>query len=127
MVGDSQFRDPWLDEAFASYAESVARDSDPRRVAALLERPGDVGGSMAAFPDDRSYVTAVYGKGAAMLLTAREAAGAEDFDAALRCYVDAQAWTTATPADVARALADLPAALDVLVAAGALDPGDLSG
>ena len=127
MVGDSQFRDPWLDEAFASSAESVARDTDPDRVAALLARPGDVGGSMAAFPDDRSYVTAVYGKGAAMLLAAREAAGPEAFDASLRCYVDAEAWTTATPADVARALADLPAALDVLVEAGALDPGDLTG
>ena len=23
MVGNSQFRDPWLDEAFASWAESV--------------------------------------------------------------------------------------------------------
>jgi hypothetical protein len=62
-----------------------------------------------------------------MLLTAREAAGPEAFDAALRCYVDAQAWTTATPDDVARALEDLPAALDVLLAAGALDPGDLTG
>jgi hypothetical protein len=127
MVGDSQFRDPWLDESFASYAESVTREPDADRIAPLLARPGDVGGSMGAFPDDRSYVTAVYGKGAAMLLTAREAAGPEAFDAALRCYVDAQAWTTATPDDVARALKDLPAALDVLVTAGALDPGDLTG
>jgi hypothetical protein len=127
MVGDSQFRDPWLDESFASYAESVAQEPDPARVEALLARPGDVGASMGAFPDDRSYLTAVYGKGAAMLLTARQAAGPEAFDAALRCYIDAQAWTTATPADVARALADLPAAIDVLVTAGALDPGDLAG
>ncbi len=42
-------------------------------------------------------------------------------DAALRCYVDADAWTIATPDDVARTLQDLPAALDVLTAAGALD------
>ena len=60
-----------------------------------------------------------------MLLTARERAGADAFDAALRCYVDAQAWQIATPADVATALADLPAALDVLEQAGALDPEDL--
>jgi hypothetical protein len=127
MVGDSQYRDPWLDEAFASYAESVMDEPDPERVQALLARAGDVGASMGAFPDDRSYVTAVYGKGAAMLVSARQAAGAEAFDAALRCYVDGQAWTTATPADVARALADLPAALDVLLTAGALDAGDLAG
>jgi aminopeptidase N len=127
MVGDDQFRDPWLDEAFASYAESVVQPVDPGRVAARLALPGDVGGSMAEFADDRSYVGAVYTKGGAMLLTAREAAGPAAFDAAVRCYVDARAWSIATPADVARALAGLPAARDVLVAAGALDPEDLPG
>jgi hypothetical protein len=125
MVGDSQFRDPWLDEAFASYAESVTGDSSPAQVSALLATDGDVGGSMDSFPDDRRYVTAVYGKGDAALLTARQRAGAEAFDAALRCYVDARAWTIATPADVGTALADLPAALAVLQQAGALDPEDL--
>jgi hypothetical protein len=125
MVGDSQFRDPWLDEAFASYAESVTGDPPAAQVARLLATGGDVGGSMASFPDDREYVTAVYGKGAAMLLTAREQAGAQAFDTALRCYVDAQAWAIATPADVGTALADLPAALTVLQQAGALDPEDL--
>ena len=125
MVGDSQFRDPWLDEAFASYAESVTGDPPATQVARLLATDGDVGGSMAEFPDDREYVTAVYGKGAAMLLTARQQAGEEEFDAALRCYVDAQAWGIATPVDVGTALADLPAALAVLRQAGALDPEDL--
>src|SRR4051794_749558 len=127
MVGDSQFRDPWLDEAFASYAESVTGDPPPAQVARLLSAQGDVGGSMASFSGNGPYVTAVYGKGAAMLLTARQQAGAEAFDAALRCYVDAQAWQIATPADVGAALADLPAALDVLEQAGALDPEDLPG
>jgi hypothetical protein len=127
MVGDSQFRDPWLDEAFASYAESVTGDPPAARLSRQLATGGDVGGSMASFPDDRQYVTAVYGKGAAMLVTARQQAGAEAFDAALRCYVDAQAWSIATPADVAAALADLPAALAVLQQAGALDAEDLPG
>ena len=67
----------------------------------------------------------VYGKGGAALLAAREAAGAEAFDAAIRCYVDANAWTIATPADVGAALADLPAAVAVLARAGALDKDDL--
>jgi hypothetical protein len=127
MVGNSQFRDPWLDESFASYAESVREEPDPEQTAATLARPGDVGASMAAFPDDRDYRGTVYGKGAAMLLTARQAAGPEAFDAAVRCYADARAWETATPDDVAEALAGLPAAVDVLLAAGALDPGDLPG
>jgi aminopeptidase N len=127
MVGNSQFRDPWLDESFASYAESVTGEPDPERTAATLARPGDVGASMGAFPDDRSYLSTVYGKGAAMLLTARQAAGPAAFDAAVRCYADASAWATATPDEVGEALAGLPAAVDVLVAAGALDPGDLPG
>src|SRR3954451_2973420 len=127
MVGNSQFRDPWLDEAFASYAESVTGDPPADQVARLLATDGDVGGSMASFPDDRQYVTAVYGKGDAMLLTARQQAGAEQFDAGVRCYVDAQAWQIATPADVGTALADLPAALAVLQQAGALDPEALPG
>lgn len=127
MVGNDQFRDPWLDESFASYAESVVDPVDPGQVAPALARPGDVGASMAGFPDDPSYVSTVYGKGAAMLAAARDAAGAPAFDAAVRCYVDARAWTIATPADVATALAGLPAARDVLVAAGALDAEDLPG
>ncbi|MFW3170044.1 peptidase M1 [Geodermatophilus sp. CPCC 206100] len=121
MVGDSQFRDPWLDEAFASYAESVAF---PARDGALA-LPGDVGSAMDEFPDTDAYFARVYGKGGAALRAAREAAGADAFDAALRCYVDANAWTIATPEDVARALADLPAALDVLLDAGALHEDDL--
>ena len=125
MVGNSQFRDPWLDEAFASYAESVTDEPSPERTARLLALAGDVGGSMADFPDDPGYVSTVYGKGDAMLLTAREQAGPVAFDAALRCYVDARAWAIATPADVGEALDDLPAALAVLQQAGALDPDDL--
>jgi hypothetical protein len=82
---------------------------------------------MAQFPDDRSYVSAVYGRGQAMLLTARDEAGAVAFDAAVRCYLDVRAWSIATPADVATALAGLPVARDVLVTAGALDAADLSG
>ena len=80
---------------------------------------------MDGFDSAGGYVRRVYAKGGAALLAAREAAGAEAFDAALRCYVDANAWTIATPDDVATALADLPAALDVLTAAGALDEDDL--
>jgi aminopeptidase N len=82
---------------------------------------------MADFADDgtETYFEVVYGKGGAALLAAREAAGAEPFDAAVRCYVDASAWSTATADDVAAALADLPAALQVLVDSGALDTGDL--
>ena len=42
------------------------------------------------------------------------------FDAALRCYVNANAWRIAKPTDLAKALAGLPASTKVLQDAGAL-------
>jgi hypothetical protein len=118
MVGDSQARDPWLDEAFATFAEQqVNGDQD----VGALQLPGKVGGSMRDFGDNMGgYFGTVYGKGAAALAAARTAAGPAKFDAALRCYVNANAWRIARPADLARALAKLPAALAVLRKAGAL-------
>jgi hypothetical protein len=80
---------------------------------------------MADFADQYEYEALVYGKGAAALEAAREAAGEQAFDEAVRCYVETQAWTIARPEDLARALAGLEPALDVLVEAGALDPRDV--
>jgi hypothetical protein len=125
MVGNSQFRDPWLDEAFATYAESVEEPPPSAAVRRALAQPGDVGADIASFPDDGDYFRVVYDKGSAALLAARDAAGADAFDAALRCYVDANAWTIATPQDVAAALAGLQPALAVLVQSGALQREDL--
>ena len=127
MVGNSQFRDPWLDEAFATFAEETVNPPPADEVAKRLSLSGDVGDSMADWVDDGTprYFATVYGKGGAALLAAREAVGTEAFDTAIRCYVDANAWTIATPADVGAALAELPGAVLVLAAAGALDPGDV--
>ncbi|MGY1689500.1 M1 family aminopeptidase [Geodermatophilus sp. SYSU D01105] len=123
MVGNSQFRDPWLDESFATYAETVVEDwgydEDD------LDRGGPVAGTMAQFTDQDDYERRAYSKGAAALLAAREAVGAAAFDEAVRCYVDTQAWTIARPEDLARALEGLPDAVDVLVDAGALDRADV--
>ena len=126
MVGNSQFRDPWLDEAFATYAEATVNPRSVGQLSGALGLPGEVGGSMAYFDGDTgTYFDIVYGKGAAALLAARQAVGADAFDEALRCYVDANAWTVATPTDVAVALADLPEALAVLAGAQALDKDDV--
>lgn len=127
MVGDSQFRDPWLDEAFASWAQAVVDGPSSLVPPDGLEQAGPVGAAMDEYSGSREYYRLVYDKGGAALLAAREAVGAEAFDAAVRCYVDATAWSIATPADVAAALADLPAAVDVLVEAEALDEEDLAG
>jgi hypothetical protein len=118
MVGDSQARDPWLDEAFATYAEQlVNHDGQPE----ALNVPGKVGDSMQGFGDDSGhYYNTVYAKGSAALAAARTAAGPAKFDAALRCYVNKNAWRIAKPADLAAALSGLPAAMSVLRKAGAL-------
>jgi hypothetical protein len=125
MVGNSQFRDPWLDEAFASWAEAVVDPGSGLVSEEALTLPGPVGAPMNEYPSSNAYFRLVYDKGGAALLAAQRAVGAEAFDAAIRCYVDATAWTIATPTDVYRALADLPGALDVLIGAQALGKDDV--
>jgi hypothetical protein len=119
MVGDSQALHAWLDEAFASYAEQLV-DNDPPVPTALTE-PGQVDRPTASYgSDEAGYYSVTYDKGAAALHAARAAAGAAAFDAAVRCYVNANAWRIANPSDVAAALARLPAAVSVLRQAQAL-------
>jgi hypothetical protein len=120
LVGDDQARDPWLDEAFATYAEALAND-DAERYLGALDAKGDVGAPMAYWDRHRKdYGSVVYGKGAAALLAARGAIGAAAFDAVLRCYVAANAFRVATPADVVTAFAAFPDVLQILRDAGAL-------
>ncbi|SNR49221.1 M1 family aminopeptidase [Blastococcus mobilis] len=124
MVGNSQFRDPWLDEAFASWAEAVVDPGSGLVREAALDLPGPVGAAMDEYESSGRYFRLVYDKGGAALLAAQRAVGEEAFEAAIRCYVDATAWSIATRTDVHRALTELPAALDVLVDAQALDEDD---
>jgi hypothetical protein len=119
MVGDSQARHAWLDEAFASYAEQLVDDDAPPP--AVVNEPGPVDRPTADYGDNAAgYFRITYDKGAAALHAARAAAGAPRFDAAIRCYVNANAWRIAEPADLQTALRGLPAALKVLRGAGAL-------
>ena len=94
MVGNSQFRDPWLDEAFATWAEALVnplvRPRTSRRPSACVGASAPRWTTSATGPQ---YFARVYGKGGAALLEARERAGAEAFDAAIRCYVESTAWT----------------------------------
>jgi aminopeptidase N len=120
MIGNSQARDPWLDEAFASFAEE---EIDGATSDAALRLPGRVGDSTTSYgADANAYYTTTYAKGSAALVAAREAGPPAKFDAALHCYVNANAWRIARPADLASALAGLPASVKVLQEAGAL-PG----
>ena len=125
MVGNSQFRDPWLDEAFASWAEAVVDPGSGLVSEEALALEGPVGAAMDQFESGGSYFRLVYDKGGAALLEAQRTVGDEAFTAAIRCYVDATAWQIATPEDVVRALADVPDAVRVLEAAQALGEDDV--
>ncbi len=120
MVGNDQARDPWLDEAFATYSEARSNGSE-KAYLPNLSRPGRVGASLRSWGTDaRGYYLAVYYKGAAALLTARARAGTGAFDDAIGCYIRTNAWRIATPAALAASLAELPVATAVLSQAGAL-------
>jgi hypothetical protein len=128
LVGDDQFSHPWLDEAFATAAEALidvelfqgtpALTPDDQRALAD-KRPVD--SAVSAFVGNLiGYYQIVYAKGAAALVSARIAGGPAAYDAAIRCYTNAHAWKVTTPADVATAFKNLPAALLVLRKAGAI-------
>ena len=119
MVGDSQSLHPWLDEAFAEYAERLVDDRP--EPTSWLTYPGTVDRSIEAYGSDSyAYFNVTYAKGAAALEAARRAAGPAAWDRAVRCFVDANAWRIVEPDDVARAIAPFPAAVAILRRAGAL-------
>jgi len=121
LVGDDQARDPWLDEAFASYAEALVDPRSAERFLELAGSDGDVGRPMSYWDaHDDDYGRVVYAKGAGTLLAARAEVGEETFDALLRCYVNVHAHRIATPEDVRAAFAPAPAVVDLLEEAGAL-------
>lgn len=119
MVGDSQSLHPWLDEAFAQYSEELV-DSVPSH-GGDLNVPNDVDRSTQSYgQDEQGYYLTTYNKGSAALEAARDAAGAQKWDAALKCYVAKNAWRIVDPDDLRTAIAGLPEAIAVLKKAGAL-------
>lgn len=126
LVGNNQARDPWLDEALATYAETIGSRTQPDYQ--LDDIPDRVSGQMGAPMTSwesrgfAAYNQGVYVQGAAVLLEARRRAGPDRFDPALRAYIAANAHRIATPTDFARAMAELPQATGLLTRYGALSP-----
>jgi hypothetical protein len=118
LVGDDQARNPWLDEAFATYAEALDRGTASRYRSTTIpaDGVGRAGQPMTYWEGRPSYFRAVYVQGAAALLRARSA-NPRRFDAQVRCYVARNAHRIATPADVAAAV---PLAVPALRRVGAL-------
>ncbi|GAA2900554.1 M1 family metallopeptidase [Pseudonocardia halophobica] len=128
LVGNDQARDPWLDEAFATWAQALATGQEDRyrldRIPrGLRGRTGEPMEYWARTGDFTRYVRGVYDQGAAALLEARRRAGADRFDAAVRAYLQDNAHRVAGPAEVAAAFRDVPEALEALRDAGALPAG----
>jgi hypothetical protein len=98
LISNDQAQAPWLDEAFASYAEEAA--SSPRRPWCLR---GGAGARMVTRGVDffrgsrRRQYGRVYSEGACLLDLLRKRMGAARFDAALRDYALANryGWSTA--------------------------------
>ncbi|MCD2190412.1 M1 family aminopeptidase [Actinomycetospora soli] len=125
LVGNDQGLHPWMDEAFATWAEAVATGRpDEYSLAAVPDRlDGRLGDPMTAWGDRFGrYEDGVYVQGAATLLEARRRVGASAFDDAVRRYLAVNAHRVAGPADVAAAFRDLPAVTDLLTSRGALPP-----
>jgi hypothetical protein len=119
MVGDSQALHPWLDEAFAVYSQHLV-DGESERPGTLQE-PGTVDKSTESYGDQvDAYYFVTYDKGAAALEEARAVAGADKWDAALRCYVNKNAWRIANPRDFEAVMKQFPKSAAVLTQAGAL-------
>jgi aminopeptidase N len=119
MVGDSQALHPWLDEAFAVYAQHLV-DGESEQPG-TLQSPGTVDKSTESYGDEvDTYYFVTYDKGAAALEEARAVAGAPKWDAAMRCYVNKNAWRVANPSDFEAAMKQFPKSIAVLTLAGAL-------
>ncbi|MCW2607876.1 MAG: hypothetical protein JWO60_2569, partial [Frankiales bacterium] len=75
LVGDDQARDPWLDEAFATYAEALDRGTGPgyERTTVPADALRRTGAPMTYWEGRSSYYRGVYVQGATALLRARRA------------------------------------------------------
>ncbi len=99
VLGDDQLREPWLDEAFASYTEVLYFESkggadararyvdDFRNYADMtLDADTPVGLGVGDYDNENDYFAAVYARGAVFLDELRATMGDDAFFAALQSY-----------------------------------------
>jgi aminopeptidase N len=104
LVGNDQARDPWLDEALATWAQVRLSGGRPSNFGPL-EIVHDVGAPVSAFgSNDARYFRDVYGGGVEALASLHADA---KVDCALRLYVAREAYRIAQPRDLLAALDDV--------------------
>ena len=107
VVGNDQARQPWLDESLATYSSLLYYERlHPELVEWWWEtevesyRPqGQIDRPIYAFMDGRTYLNAVYRRGALFIRDVRNAMGEDEFFAFLRDYYDSQAGKLSTSED----------------------------
>ncbi len=107
MVGNDQVKEPWLDEALATYSGLEfyqLRYLDDYQWAWGFEvwnyePSGRIDASIYEFDDQKSYMNAVYRRGALFLADLRNAMGDDAFYAFLRDYCQTQSHTMSRHGD----------------------------
>jgi cytoskeletal protein RodZ len=107
VVGNDQVREPWLDEALANYSSLLYYERmHPELVEwwwdAEVERyrpSGEIDRPIYAYMDGRTYVNAVYRRGALFFRDLRERMGDDEFFAFLRDYYESQGQKLSTSDD----------------------------
>jgi transcriptional regulator with XRE-family HTH domain len=107
LVGNDQVREPWLDEALATFSGLLyykSRYPDDSLwawefVVFDWQPTGRIDASTYVFSDQASYMNAVYRRGAIFLADLRHAVGRTDFDAFLQDYCQSQSHELSTAAD----------------------------
>jgi cytoskeletal protein RodZ len=113
VVGNDQAREPWLDESLATYSSMLYYERlHPELVDWWWEtevdsyRPqGQINRPIYAFMDGRTYLNAVYRRGALFIRDLRERMGDDEFYAFLRDYYDSQGQKLSTADDFFAVLA----------------------
>jgi hypothetical protein len=121
LAGNNQSRDPWLSEGTASWAQTGPQGSLGSMVGTAI--PSSVRnkiGEPMSFWDSRGFEQFRLGVYVQTVQALNELGDAADVDCALRQFVVANAFRTATPADLLAALEDFfPDAEQTLSARGA--------
>ncbi len=122
LVGNDEVNEAWVDESLADYATMAFLKQYDRRLAAEYianrTRRGEEAAAYARqglsvwqplyrFPDWRSYIDLVYGRGATMLWKLQEVWGEDRVNLALRYYVQKHLYKLASGEDVISAFSQV--------------------